>query len=101
MTEYRPSKSLCAAETCLLSVDIAVPQAGALISTGKVVDRDGLSRTCNTTADRRMFLLYGRARASTMKPYLWTYVADGESPPVSPPTDRGRVCIWHVRICRT
>ncbi|MBE7194125.1 MAG: hypothetical protein INR66_16780 [Gordonia polyisoprenivorans] len=41
------------------SVEIVIPKNGVLISTGKMVDRDGLSRTCNVDADKRIFLLYG------------------------------------------
>ena len=67
------------------SVDLAIPQAGALISTGKMVDIDGLSRTCNITADRRVFLLYGAGEdfddeAVTIDIRRGWRIAPGESP---------------------
>lgn len=52
-------------------VETIVPEAGVVLLTGKMQDRDGISRTCNITSDKRVFVLYGGgAEFGDEEPYV-------------------------------
>lgn len=40
-------------------VELRLPAAGVLLLTGKAIDYDDVARTCNVTANRRVYLLHG------------------------------------------
>lgn len=40
-------------------VELSISATGAVITTGKAVDRDGISRTLNLVSDKPVFVLFG------------------------------------------